>query len=227
MRFSIIMPVLNEAATLESQLAHVTGQCVHLDYELLIVDGGSSDETVAIAKRYGRVICSPRGRALQMNAGAAAANGDVLLFLHADTILPENAFIAIEHALASPNVVGGAFRLCFNCNRWPYRLVAFTTNLRSQVRTLFTGDQAYFIRATSFRAVGGYPNQPLMEDLEIITRLRKIGKVVLLPQYVTTSARRHEKIGLLRCVLFMWYLRTLYKFGVSPARLQQMYLDIR
>ena len=227
MRFSIIMPVLNEAATLESQLIHVTGQCTHLDYELLIVDGSSSDETVAIAESYGRVICSPRGRALQMNAGAAAANGDVLLFLHADTILPENAFIAIEHALAYPNVVGGAFRLCFNCNRWPYRLVAFTTNLRSQVRTLFTGDQAYFIRATSFRAVGGYPDQPLMEDLEIITRLRKIGKVVLLPQYVTTSARRHEKIGLLRCVLFMWYLRTLYKFGVSPARLQQMYLDIR
>jgi rSAM/selenodomain-associated transferase 2 len=227
MRFSIIMPVLNEAATLESYLAHITRQCTQLDYELLIVDGGSSDDTVAIAKRYGRVICSPRGRALQMNAGAAAASGDVLLFPHADTTLPDNAFIAIEHTLASPNVVGGAFRVCFNCNRWPYRLVAFTTNLRSQIRTLFTGDQAYFIRTTSFRAIGGYSNQPLMEDLEIITRLRKIGKVVLLPQYVTTSARRHEKMGLLRCVLFMWYLRTLYKCGVSPARLQQMYLDIR
>lgn len=227
MRFSIIMPVLNEAATLESHLAHITAQCTQLDYELLIVDGGSSDDTIAIAERYGRVICSPRGRALQMNAGAAAANGDVLLFPHADTTLPDNTFIVIERTLASPNVVGGAFRLCFNCNRWPYRLVAFTTNLRSQIRTLFTGDQAYFIRATSFRAVGGYPDQPLMEDLEIITRLRKIGKVVLLPQYVTTSARRHEKMGLLRCVLFMWYLRTLYKFGVSPARLQQMYLDIR
>jgi rSAM/selenodomain-associated transferase 2 len=227
MRFSIIMPVLNEAATLESHLAHIIRQCTHLDYELLIVDGGSSDDTVAIAERYGRVICSPRGRALQMNAGATAASGDVLLFPHADTTLPENAFNAIEQTLASLNVVGGAFRLCFNCNRWPYRLVAFTTNLRSQIRTLFTGDQAYFIRATSFRAVGGYPDQPLMEDLEIITRLRKIGKVVLLPQYVTTSARRHEKMGLLRCVLFMWYLRTLYKFGVSPARLQQMYIDIR
>ena len=227
MRFSIIMPVLNEAATLESQLLHVMAQCDLLAHDLPIVDGGSIDDTVAIAERYGRVICSPRGRALQMNAGAEAASGDILLFLHADTTLPDNAFTAIAHALSSPDVVGGAFRICFNCNRWPYRLVAFTTNLRSQIRTLFTGDQAYFIRATSFRAVGGYPDQPLMEDLEIITRLRKIGKVVLLPQYVTTSARRHEKMGLLRCVLFMWYLRTLYQFGVSPARLQRMYLDIR
>ncbi len=227
MRFSIIVPVLNEATVLESYLAHLTKQCDDLDCELLVVDGGSSDSTVAIAERYGRVICSSRGRATQMNAGAAQADGDVLLFLHADTILPDDAFTAIELALSASNVVGGAFRLCFNCERWPYRLVAYTTNLRSRVRTLFTGDQAYFIRTTSFRAVGGYPDQPLMEDLEIIARLRKIGNVVLLPQYVTTSARRHEKMGLFRTVLFMWYLRTLYQCGVSASQLQQMYLDIR
>jgi rSAM/selenodomain-associated transferase 2 len=229
MRFSIIMPVLNEAAVLENQLAHLTKQCSnsHHDYEILIVDGGSSDDTVAIAERYGRVIHNPRGRATQMNAGATAAQGDVLLFLHADTSLPDDAFTAIEGAFALPQVVAGAFRLCFDCNRWPYRLVAFTTNLRSRVRTVFTGDQGYFIRATSFQAVGGYPDQPLMEDLVIITRLRKIGKVILLPQKVTTSARRHKKIGLLHSVFFMWYLRTLYKFGVSPTRLQQRYLDVR
>jgi rSAM/selenodomain-associated transferase 2 len=227
MRFSIIMPVLNEEAELENQLMYLTRQYAHNDYELLIVDGGSSDRTVAIAQCYGQVIHSPQGRATQMNAGAAIASGDVLIFLHADTRLPDDAFCAIERALASPNVVGGAFRLCFNCERWLYRLVAFTTNLRSRLHTLFTGDQAYFIRTSSFKAVGGYPDQPLMEDLEIITRLRKIGKVILLPQYVTTSARRHEKIGLLRSVLFMWYLRTLYKFGVSPAQLQHMYLDVR
>ena len=227
MRFSIIMPVLNEEAGLEHQLAHLTRQFAHNDYELLIVDGGSSDATAAIAQRYGQVVCSPRGRAIQMNAAAAVASGDVLIFLHADTRLPDDAFRSIEHTLASPNVVGGAFRLCFNCDRWPYRLVAFTTNLRSRLRTLFTGDQAYFMRTSSFKAVGGYPDQPLMEDLEIITRLRKIGKIILLPQYVTTSSRRHEKIGLLRSVLFMWYLRTLYTFGVSPAQLQRMYLDVR
>jgi rSAM/selenodomain-associated transferase 2 len=227
MRFSIIVPVLNEEAVLEEQLEHLTRQCVGYDCELLIVDGGSRDATVSIAKRYAQVICSPRGRATQMNAGANVAGGDVLIFLHADTRLPDDAFYAIERALSAPHVVGGAFRICFNCDLWPYRLVAFTTNLRSRVRTLFTGDQAYFIRTTSFRTVDGYPDQPLMEDLEIINRLRKIGKVMLLPQYVTTSARRHEKIGLMRSVLFMWYLRTLYRFGVSPAQLQRMYVDIR
>ncbi|GAC1386705.1 MAG: TIGR04283 family arsenosugar biosynthesis glycosyltransferase [Ktedonobacteraceae bacterium] len=227
MLFSIIVPVLNEAEVLEGQLAHLSRQCASQQYELLIVDGGSRDDTIAIAERYGHVLHSQRGRARQMNMGAAAAKGDVLLFLHADTRLPDEALDAIEKALASPKVVGGAFRLCFNCNLWPYRLVAFATNIRSRVRTLFTGDQAYFIRSQSFHAVSGYPDQPLMEDLEIIARLRKIGKVVLLPHYVTTSARRHEKTGLLRCVLFMWYLRTLYKFGVSPEQLQRMYVDIR
>src|ERR1700730_14532719 len=153
MRFSIIMPVLNEAATLEDQLAYLTKQRAPYDSELLIVDGGSSDETVKIAQRYGHVISSPRGRAIQMNAGAAAAEGDVLLFLHADTRLPAEAFTVIERAFASPKVVGGAFRVCFNCDKWPYRLVAFTTNLRSRLRTIFTGDQAFFMRAASFRAI--------------------------------------------------------------------------
>ncbi|HEY6410442.1 MAG TPA: TIGR04283 family arsenosugar biosynthesis glycosyltransferase [Ktedonobacteraceae bacterium] len=227
MRFSIIIPVLNEEAALEDHLAPLTDQCAQHDYELLIVDGGSTDSTTSIAQRYGKVIHSPGGRAAQMNAGAALAKCDVLLFLHADTRLPNEAFTAIEQALASSDVIGGAFRLCFNCDRWTYRLVAFTTNLRSRLGTVFTGDQAYFIRANSFHAVGGYPDQPLMEDLEIIARLRKIGKVILLPLFVTTSARRHQKIGLFRTVLFMWYLRTLYKFGVSPAQLQRLYSDIR
>jgi rSAM/selenodomain-associated transferase 2 len=227
MRFSIIMPVLNEEAVLEHQLAQLIQQCAHHDYELLIVDGGSSDQTADIAQHYSQVIHSSRGRATQMNAGAAHASGDVLIFLHADTRLPDDAFCAIERAFASPDVVGCAFRICFNCHQWPYRLVAFFTNLRSRLRTLFTGDQAYVIRTSSFKAVGGYPEQPLMEDLEIISRLRKIGKVFLLQEYVTTSARRHEKMGLLRTVLFMWYLRTLYKFGVSPIQLHRMYIDVR
>ncbi len=227
MRFSIIIPVLNEEAVLEEQLARLVRQCRGHDCELIIVDGGSSDATVSIAEKYGRVIGSARGRATQMNAGAAVACGETLIFLHADTRLPDDAFAAIERALASPRVVGGAFRICFNCDLWPYRLVAFSVNLRSRLRTLFTGDQAYFIRASSFQSIGGYPDQPLMEDLEIIKRLRQIGKVVLLPQYVTTSARRHEKLGLVRSLVFMWYLRTLYRFGVSAAQLQRMYLDIR
>jgi len=188
---------------------------------------GSSIPTWVIMQRFGRVIHSPRGRAVQMNNGAAVAVGDIYLFLHADTMLPDEAFIAIERTCAAPGVVGGAFRLCFNCHKLAYRLVAFAANLRSRWRGIFTGDQAYFVRAGSFKAIGGFPHIALMEDLEIITRLRKIGKVVLLPHYVTTSARRHEKIGLARSVLLMWYLRTLYTFGVSPERLQRRYLDVR
>jgi rSAM/selenodomain-associated transferase 2 len=227
MRFSIIMPVINEEAVLEYQLSNLVRQFSQLDCELLIVDGGSTDRTIEIARRFGRVITSLKGRAMQMNTGAAVATGEVFLFLHADTLLPDDAFCAIEHALKTRQIVGGAFRICFNCDQWSYRLVAFTTNLRSQIRKIFTGDQAYFVRSINFNAIGGFPDQPLMEDLEIIKQLRKIGKVVLLPQYVTTSARRHEKNGLIRSVLFMWYLRTLYKLGASPARLQRMYIDVR
>jgi rSAM/selenodomain-associated transferase 2 len=227
MRFSIIMPLLNEEAILEQQLKQLVRQCAERDCELVIVDGGSTDRTIDIAQRFGRVMIAQRGRASQMNSGAAVATGQVLLFLHADTLLPDGAFCAIEHALNNQEVVGGAFQICFNCDQWLYRLVALTTNLRSRIRKIFTGDQAYFVRTSSFKAIGGFPDQPLMEDLEIITRLRKIGKVVLLPQYVTTSARRHEKMGLARSVFFMWYLRILYRFGICPAQLQRMYPDVR
>lgn len=227
MRFSIIVPVLNEEAVLEHHLNNLVRQISHYDCELLVIDGGSTDRTVEIAQLFGKVIPSQRGRATQMNSGARVATGEILLFLHADTLLPDDAFCAIEHALNAQDVVGGAFRVCFNCDQWPYRLVAFTTNLRSRFHKIFTGDQAYFVRSDSFHAIGGFPDQPLMEDLEIIFQLRKIGKVVLLPQYVTTSARRHEKFGLIRSVLFMWYLRTLYKFGTSPVKLHRMYSDVR
>ena len=123
MLFSIIMPVLNEEAVLEHHLDNLVRQISHHDCELLIVDGGSTDRTIEIAQRFGRVISSQRGRAAQMNCGACVATGEVLLFLHADTLLPDDAFRAIEHALKAQDVVGGAFRICFNCDQWPYRLV--------------------------------------------------------------------------------------------------------
>ncbi len=227
MRFSIIMPVLNEEAGLERHLSQLVALCAGVDCELLIVDGGSADATVGIAERFGRVIVAPRGRARQMNAGVAVAEGDVFLFLHADTLLPGGAFAAIERALAAPGVVGGAFRLHFDCQRLPYRLVAFTTNLRSRMRGIYTGDQTCAACAESFRAVGGFPDIALMEDLEIIARLRKVGKVTLLPLYVTTSARRHQKVGLARSVVFMWYMRACYALGTSPEQLQRKYFDIR
>src|SRR5215469_4206226 len=133
MRFSIIIPVLNEEIILEQQLNTLIHQCAHHDCELLIVDGGSADRTLEVAQHFGEVITSRRGRAIQMNAGASVATGEILLFLHADTLLPEDALSTIEHALATEAVVGGAFQICFNCDQWLYRLVAFTTNLRSRV----------------------------------------------------------------------------------------------
>src|SRR5215469_8430805 len=172
MHFSIIMPVLNEEAVIEHHLGILINQIARYDCELLIVDGGSTDHTVEIANHFGRVISSQRGRAAQMNCGAHAASGETLLFLHADTLLPDNAFDAIESTLKAHDVVGGAFRICFNCDVWAYRLVAFITNLRSRFGKIFTGDQAYFVRSKSFHDIGGFADQPLMEDLEIITRLR-------------------------------------------------------
>jgi rSAM/selenodomain-associated transferase 2 len=227
MRFSIILPVLNEEAGIEEHLLRLSTQCAHHDCEILVVDGGSEDATVVLAQRYARVLQALRGRARQMNAGAKMAQGEILLFLHADTQLPEDALSRIEQALQDSEVVGGAFRICFNCEQWQYRIVAFCANLRSRLLHVYTGDQAYFIRAGSFRKIGGYPDQELMEDLEIISRLHRLGRVVLLPHYVVTSARRHEKLGLLRSIVFMWYLRALYRFGVSPAYLRQAYTDIR
>src|SRR5579884_2073971 len=135
-----------------------------------------------------------------MNAGASAATGDVFIFLHADTLLPPSALQAIEHALTDPRVIAGAFRVCFNCDKLAYRIVAFATNMRSRLRHIYTVDQAYFVRASSFRTICGFPDIALMEDLAIIKRLRRLGKVVLLPHYVTTSARRHEKMDC--CALF-------------------------
>jgi len=219
--------VLNEEAVLEKHLCQLSRVCAPYKFEVLIFDGGSVDSTVAIAQRFGQVISAPRGRATQMNVGAAVATGDIFIFLHADSTLPDDAFRAIERACAAPGVVGGAFRLCFNCSQLAYRLVAYTTNLRSRWLGIFTGDQAYFVRAESFKAIGGFPDMALMEDVEIITRLRKTGRLVLLPHSVTTSARRHMQAGLVRSVLFMWYLRTLYRFGVSPEQLQRKYVDVR
>jgi rSAM/selenodomain-associated transferase 2 len=227
-RYSIIVPALNEAESLPAQLDAL--KCDQLGdgrTELLVVDGGSTDGTAALAAAYGRVIASPRGRARQMNTGAAAARGDVLIFLHADTRLPPDALLVIERALADSRVVGGAFRLRFDTNAPAYRLVAATTTLRGVTRHSFTGDQAYVVKREAFERVGGFPDQPLMEDLEIVKRLRHIGRFVLFPAAVVTSARRHQQLGLGKTLLLMGLLRTLYALGTPPERLRQIYLDIR
>lgn len=227
-RFSIVLPVLNEAATLPTLLDALARDFLTGGHaELIVVDGGSTDGTRAIAEPFGRVVEAPRGRARQMNVGAAQARGDILIFLHADTSLPRDAFAVLNAAFRNPSVVGGAFRVQFDTDALAYRLVAASITWRGIARRVFTGDQAYAIRRSAFESVGGFPDQPLMEDLEIVRSLRRVGRFVLLPGTVTTSARRHRQMGLGKTLLLMGAIRTLYAAGMPPDRLHRLYLDIR
>jgi len=189
------------------------------------VDGGSADDTARVAQRFPRVrvIASARGRARQMNVGARRAGGDILLFLHADTRLPDGALPAIATVLRDPRVVGGRFDVRFDSSRPVFRMIAFFMNLRSRLSGICTGDQAIFVRREVFEALGGYPDVPLMEDIELSRRLKRRGKIVALRLRVVTSARKWEREGAFRTIVLMWTLRLLYAIGVSPARLHGWY----
>jgi len=198
---------------------------------VIVVDGGSRDRTTHLAREEGgAVLSAPRGRASQMNAGAAVARGKVLLFLHADSLLPGGAVSAVLGALEDPPVIGGAFRVRLTASRGAGRyaraalgLTGWMIGARARVARAFTGDQAIFVRAETFRAVGGYPGIPLMEDVELSRRMRRAGKTVLLPLRVETSGRRWEAWGPLRTVLFMWRLRIGYLLGGTPAQCAEAY----
>jgi rSAM/selenodomain-associated transferase 2 len=192
---------------------------------VILVDGGSDDATLRVAERFSGVhlLTSPRGRARQMNAGARAAQGDVLLFLHADTRLPDGALAAVSAALEDARVVGGRFDVRFDNPRAIFRMIAFFMNLRSRMSGISTGDQAIFVRRHVFEAMGGYPDVPLMEDVELSRRLKRRGRLAALSWRVTTSSRKWEREGALRTMALMWALRFLYTAGVSPARLHRWY----
>ena len=189
------------------------------------MDGGSDDATFQVAARFSdvRLLTSPRGRARQMNAGARAAQGDVLLFLHADTWLPDGALTAVSAALEDARVVGGRFDVRFDNPRAILRMIAFFMNLRSRMSGISTGDQAIFVRRHVFEAMGGYSDVPLMEDVELSRGLKRRGRLAALSCRVTTSSRKWEREGALRTMALMWALRFLYTAGVSPARLHRWY----
>ncbi|MDI1274666.1 TIGR04283 family arsenosugar biosynthesis glycosyltransferase [Polaromonas sp.] len=222
-RLSVVLPVLEEAAGLGAALQALAPLRAR-GAEVIVADGGSSDGSAALAQAGGaQVVTASRGRALQMNAGAAQARGDVLLFLHADTALPAGADALIGQALADGSHVWGRFDVSITGRPRLLRLIAALMNLRSRRTGIATGDQAMFMTRTAFDTVGGFPAQPLMEDIEMSRRLLTLSRPVCLRARVQTSGRRWENRGVWRTVLLMWRLRFAYWRGAAPERLAELY----
>jgi rSAM/selenodomain-associated transferase 2 len=220
---SIVVPVLNEARGIAAALAALQPLRAR-SHEVIVVDGGSSDGTQELARGAAdRIVSAARGRAGQMNAGAAAARGGILLFLHADTRLPENADALILRNLVSSGGDWGRFDVRIEGRSPLLRVVAFCMNLRSRLTGIATGDQAIFVRRDAFDCAGGYPPIELMEDIALCTALRRRSAPVCLGDAVLTSGRRWEKSGVLRTVVLMWWLRLQFFFGAAPARLARTY----
>lgn len=215
---SVIIPALNEADGIESAIASVAAQ--DEPHEIIVVDGGSVDETVAVASRGAHVFRAERGRALQMNAGAAASRGDVLLFLHADTLLPPSGLHRIGRAVAEGHE-GGTFLLTFDHQTPLLRLYSYCTRLRTP-RFCF-GDRGLFVRRDVFDELGAYPVMPLFEDLEMARLLYRRGRFAFLPECVTTSARRFLRYGPLRQQVRNAYLWLHYLAGTDLRRLTHHY----
>ncbi len=218
----IIVPVLDEAQTLASRLQALQG-FRQRGARVVVVDGGSQDATFDIARTHADlVLLAPRGRASQMNAGAAACPADVLLFLHADTVLPDNADVLVRRATLGP-FAWGRFDVQIDSERPLLRLVGFMMNCRSRWSGIATGDQALFVRHDLFRKVGGFPDLPLMEDIAMSKVLKRHSPPACLNQRVTTSARRWECHGAWRTILLMWRLRAAYFLGADPRQLAIRY----
>lgn len=221
MRLSVIIPALNEAGNIGETIARVLREP---GVEVIVVDGGSKDKTAAEATAAGaRVITSPPGRALQMNAGAHAASGDTLLFLHADTRLPGDYPMHIEETLSLSSVVAGAFRLRIDSGLKRLRLIEALANFRSQWMGMPYGDQGIFLRKTMFDEVGGVPDMPIMEDYELMRRLKKTGRIAVANACATTSGRRWERLGVLRTTVVNQLVIIGYHMGVPPERLKGWY----
>ena len=220
---SIIVPCLNEADGIAATLGALAPMRAR-GAEVIVVDGGSQDATVARAGPLAdAVISAPRGRASQMNAGAARARGETLLFLHADTLLPEAADALIVDGLQRSRRGWGRFDVAIAGRNPLLRVVAALMNVRSRMTGIATGDQAIFVTRSLFTAAGGYPDIPLMEDVALSGRLKHFGPPLCLRHRLTTSGRRWEKNGVLRTILLMWRLRLAYRLGADPHKLAVRY----
>jgi rSAM/selenodomain-associated transferase 2 len=220
---SIIIPVLDEQSGIAAALQAVADYRRH-GHEVIVVDGGSRDRTVECARPLAdAVIAAPRGRAAQMNAGAAAATGDIFVFLHADTRLPFAADCLIVEGLRRSPRRWGRFDVAIAGRNPLLRVVAAMMNLRSRLTGIATGDQAIFVTRDAFTKIGGYPDIPLMEDIALSRMLKRIGRPLCLRERVVTSGRRWEQRGPIRTILLMWRLRLAYVLGVDPNALARRY----
>jgi len=220
---TVIVPALNEGGGLADMLAAL-GPARAAGHEVILVDGGSADGTRAIAAPLvDRVATSPRGRAVQMNAGAKQARGDLLIFLHADTVLPWDALQTLLQVFPAAGGAWGRFDLRLSGGRLSFRLIERLINLRSRLTGIATGDQAIFISRDLFEDVGGYPPIPLMEDIALSRMLKRRGRPLCLRDTVLTSSRRWEERGVFRTTLLMWRLRLAFALGADPHRLARAY----
>ena len=235
MPISVIIPTLNEKRTIMATLEHTAA--LGFD-ELIVVDGGSLDQTPVLVESYRRrtqspaqspvrLVTAPCGRARQMNEGAKASGGEILLFLHADTQLPDDAKTMIDTTLADQRMVGGRFDVRFDRPSMWGTIISRMMKWRSRLTGIATGDQALFVRRPIFEQMGGFADMPLMEDIEFSRRLKRKGATAALTATVTTSFRRWEQHGPLRTILLMWTIRFLYWVGISPSHLVEWYKAVR
>ena len=223
MPLSIIVPCFNEAAEIAATLEALTPLRAR-GVEVIVVDGGSNDDTVALAKpRADQLITAPRGRAAQMNAGAALAQRNVFLFLHADNRLPPNADELIADGLATSGISWGRFDVTIRGRHPLFRVISSAMNLRSRITGIATGDQAIFVTRALFERAGGFPELRLMEDIALSSILKRFERPLCLRERVITSGRRWEKQGIWRTLVLMWQLRFAYWRGVDPDELAARY----
>jgi rSAM/selenodomain-associated transferase 2 len=224
MSISVIIPTLNEAGCLSRTLRAIRAE---KPAEILVVDGGSTDATCELAREADQLLYAPRGRAAQMNHGAAQATGDILLFLHADCTLEAGALRAAEHCLGQRGVAAGCYRMSVRASGLLYRLIGFCATARVRLTGLIYGDQGLFLERRRFERMGGFPEFRLMEDVFLSKLLRREGRVVVAPRRIFVSPRRWQGQGIVRQSLRNWTLTALAAGGVHPDRLAAFYPVVR
>jgi len=229
LNISIIIPVLNEESGINTSIRHIRQISSEDRIEIIVVDGDAGGSTIrSVADAGAQCLISPPGRGKQMNCGARAARGEILLFLHADTLLPRGSISLVRKVMRSGRYQAGAFGLDLDSRRIPLRIIAAAARLRIRLSGIPFGDQGLFMRRDYFHRIGGYAEIPLMEDVEIAQRIKKLeGRIIIVPERVLTSVRKWEEEGVLYSIFRNWFIQLSYFLGVPPERLVKIYYSSR